>query len=373
MQKKFIFIACFFLYTSCFAQQYPFVHYTPKDGLVNSRVRKAFQDSKGIMYFMTFGGLSVYDGARFTNYTAQNGLAADMINDLLELGDDSMWIACNTSGLNYLRHGKISTVKTSDGFYPTINKFIRCKNGTIYVLADEGLFRFQQDKFVRLPFTNRRGADAGMFLVDAVEWNQYLFIVSDPGLSSLGPGNFFVFDMRTEKLKAETDEGYISTICKSESNEVYVTGAPGIVQLIDTMEILNQRVRFLPPPHPYKNTGTGINYIYFDNNGNFWLVAQHTKIIKIDPEGAKKEFSMANGLSTNDFSDIFVDREGSAWITMNSSGVDKLVNDNIEKYDEFRNSLVTSVYADQNTDSVFIYSLSGKKLFIVHHDKVSEY
>src|SRR6476619_6853656 len=133
MQRITFLLAYFSICFTATAQQYPFVHYTPKDGLVNSRVRKAFQDSKGKMYFMTFGGLSVYDGARFTNYTAQNGLAADMVNDLLELGDDSIWIACNTPGLNYLRHGKIRTVQTSDGFYPTINKFIRCKNGTVSV------------------------------------------------------------------------------------------------------------------------------------------------------------------------------------------------------------------------------------------------
>ena len=47
---------------------------------------------------------------------------------------------------------------------------------------------------------------------------------------------------------------------------------------------------------------------------------------------------------------------------MNSSGVDKLVNDNIEQYDKFRNSLVTSVYTDENTDSVFIYSKLGKEI-----------
>lgn len=69
MQRKTWLIACFFIGDTSPAQQYPFVHYTPKDGLKNSRVRKAYQDSMRQLYFMTYGGLSAYDGARFRNYS----------------------------------------------------------------------------------------------------------------------------------------------------------------------------------------------------------------------------------------------------------------------------------------------------------------
>ena len=73
MQRKLVVLAYFFVAiaigtASCFAQQYPFVYYTPKDGLVNSRIRSIKQDSRGRMIFITFGGLSIYDGARFINY-----------------------------------------------------------------------------------------------------------------------------------------------------------------------------------------------------------------------------------------------------------------------------------------------------------------
>ena len=114
MQKRFLVLACFFISLNCLAQQYPFVHYTPNDGLVNSRVRKAYQDSKGRMYFITYGGLSVYDGARFKNYTTQNGLLADLVNDVLEVGEDSLLVAVNTSELNVLVKGKMKKAITSD-------------------------------------------------------------------------------------------------------------------------------------------------------------------------------------------------------------------------------------------------------------------
>ena len=121
MQRKLTFLACLCFCTCCFAQQYPFVYYTPKDGLVNSRVRSIKQDSKGRMLFLTFGGLSVYDGTRFINYNREDGLADDLINDIVEVAPDSFLIATNAPKLNALVRGKIGVYKTTDGFYPVIN------------------------------------------------------------------------------------------------------------------------------------------------------------------------------------------------------------------------------------------------------------
>jgi len=106
MQRKLIFLACFVAPVltggiSCLAQsaetrgRYPFVFYSPRDGLVNSRVRSIKQDSRGRMLFITFGGLSVYDGTKFTNYNRQDGLAEDLINDVVEVGPDSLLVATN--------------------------------------------------------------------------------------------------------------------------------------------------------------------------------------------------------------------------------------------------------------------------------------
>ena len=77
MQRTAILLACFLISmligTNSFAQsagsggQYPFVHYTPREGLVNNKAKFIFQDSKGKLYIGTFGGLSIYEGSRFIN------------------------------------------------------------------------------------------------------------------------------------------------------------------------------------------------------------------------------------------------------------------------------------------------------------------
>src|SRR5277367_1438867 len=99
-------LPCLILLVSvCRGQEYLFVRYTPKDGLVNSRGRFLYQDSKGRLYVSTFGGLSVYDGSRFINYTTENGLSTSLVNDIIEVGDDSLLIVPNSRAMQVMVHG----------------------------------------------------------------------------------------------------------------------------------------------------------------------------------------------------------------------------------------------------------------------------
>src|SRR6188508_577085 len=107
MQRTAILLAYLSICVNCSAQQYPFVHYTPKDGLISSQIRTIYQDSKGRLYFTSVHGLSVYDGSRFINYNSKNGLGFDIVNCVMEMGDDSIWIVTNSSKINCLVNGKM--------------------------------------------------------------------------------------------------------------------------------------------------------------------------------------------------------------------------------------------------------------------------
>src|ERR1700761_5581632 len=128
MQRIPFFLACFFVFANCYAQRYAFINYTPKDGLINNRARFMFQDSKGKLYISTYGGLSIYDGSRFTNYTTENGLSTSLVNDIVELGDDSLVIIPNSRALHVMVHGIIRNIATTDQYYPVTNQLIKCSD-----------------------------------------------------------------------------------------------------------------------------------------------------------------------------------------------------------------------------------------------------
>src|SRR5438045_1110941 len=148
MQRTAFILAYFFVSmtigsVNCLSQQYAFVNYTPREGLVNNRARFVFQDSKGKLYIATYGGLSVYDGSRFVNYTANNGLSVNLVNGIVEMGEDSIWIIPNDNKIHCLVRGKLKNFTTADNFIPLINQLIKCSDGFYYAIADEGLFRLE--------------------------------------------------------------------------------------------------------------------------------------------------------------------------------------------------------------------------------------
>src|SRR6186713_295740 len=123
MQRTVLILACFITSATCFTQlpesheQYPFVNYTPKDGLISNMIKNIYQDSKGRLYFTSLHGLSVYDGSRFINYNSKNGLNYDLVNCIMEMGDDSIWVITNSTKINGLVKGKMKLLSIHDDGY----------------------------------------------------------------------------------------------------------------------------------------------------------------------------------------------------------------------------------------------------------------
>ena len=81
------------------AEQLPIKTYTTADGLAQNRVKRIVRDSRGFLWFCTAGGLSRFDGTRFTNYDEEHGLTYPTLNDLLETRNGVYWIATNGGGV----------------------------------------------------------------------------------------------------------------------------------------------------------------------------------------------------------------------------------------------------------------------------------
>ncbi|PWU04620.1 MAG: hypothetical protein C5B52_01280 [Bacteroidetes bacterium] len=345
-----------------YSQRYPIVHYSPREGLINNRVKGIYQDSKGKLYFGTSSGLSIYDGTRFWNYTHENGLAQDLVNDFLEMGNDSVWIACNTSGLNYITGNKIYTYRTSDGFYPVINKFLKSSDSNLYILSDDGLFFFSTNKFTKLPFIDENGKDVGRFLYEGVEWNNYFIILTDPHLTGM-PSKLFVYDRVKQKIISEEKNMVVYAAGKSPWLGLVISTNKGMFS-IDTAQLKNLKLQYKKLPDAFQSPRPNVSLLYTDREKNFWIGTGDRLIIRLDSLGNRKEFTTSNGLNSGNFSSILEDQEGSVWITFIGGGIDKMVNRNISFYEQFDNRKARSIYTDQSMDSCYVFLEDGSIITI---------
>lgn len=339
MQQKLFFLAYFFILiatgsVNCFSQQYPFVHYTPKDGLVNSRVRKACQDSKGRMYFLTNGGLSVYDGARFRNYTSQNGLPVDIVNDILEAGEDSLLVAANTGALKALVKGKIVSIKTEDDFHPTINQFYRFDQNKIYLAGDDGLFVLENKKIQQLDISFlTKGSALAPYLGSITGSGNYLVLSTHELRNRKG---LYLYDIKNNRICDAIPEETFSLTGKDKSNNIWISMQDKLF-VLDSSEIANGKLSLISPAAGYSQAKNySATNIAFDKDG-IWLVYRKNyknhEIHRIETNSSLFRMTLPEQIGSSNISGITIDRENTIWLCTDGDGVFKIVNSPLQIFE----------------------------------------
>ncbi|MBS1598256.1 MAG: hypothetical protein JST75_08520 [Bacteroidetes bacterium] len=361
-----IFLVVNFFCGECLSQQYPFVQYTPKDGLVNNRARLVFQDNRGLLYIATYGGVSVYDGSRFTNYTTKDGLANNLINDIIQISDDSILIIPNVPKLQCLTKGHIRDINPSDGFCPAIYKMMKCDDGSLYALADEGLFKFEKNKFSKLELKDDNGKDAGRFFSDGIGIKNKLFLVTDISVQTdEGPGRVVVYDTKTKKTAFTKETVFAYKIAALSPNEVFVATARGVLEF-DKKSIEKNQIAFVNLPAAYRSAEKlSSGYLYFDTRKNLWI-SSSLGLVRIDSSGEYKLFTVDNGLPANNITSIFQDKENTMWFTNDQNGISKLTKLQFEYLPELEKDFYgVDVHTNSHSDSVWFLSLENKLLLRV--------
>ncbi len=105
-------LACFwwFVIFLCFvlcirAELLPIKTYSVADGLLRDFVYRIKQDSRGFLWFCTAEGISRFDGAGMTNFTASDGLPNRVVTDFLETKTGTIYIATHGGLARLNPHG----------------------------------------------------------------------------------------------------------------------------------------------------------------------------------------------------------------------------------------------------------------------------
>ena len=366
MQRTAIILACFFICTNNFAQQYPFVHYTPKDGLISNSIRGVYQDSKGRLYFNSINGLSVYDGARFINYSAKNGLEYDIVNCVMEMGEDSLWVISNVKKIYSLVNGKLSPLASKEP-PPLIDNLIRDEKGILYAASEEGLFIFRNNRFARLPLTDFKGKNIDRYISTVIPAGKYFLLMRDHLLVNAEDRYFlYLYDKEAGKIVAQTKNETIYMIAKAPDGRIWACTNNNI-SAVDTTALKNGKIVFQKLPTRFNKieTKTAV-FINFDRTGNCWLTDKVFDLKKIDTAGNITSFTPGSGLSSLDIGNILQDYEGTTWITNYTTGVDKLVHNNFSTLtDVFGISKISNLSYSPEKKMLLLYSPNNARAILI--------
>jgi signal transduction histidine kinase/ligand-binding sensor domain-containing protein len=283
------------------AQQLIIRSYTIEDGLVNNDVLQIRQDSRGFLWICTRGGLSRYDGARFTNFTTSNGLTNDMINDIAEIAPQKFIVAQNEGGPRLLENDQLKELTANGKF--TINRFYRTNNNRLIAATDESaMVSWENNAFH--PIDN-----SGKIPINEMAiFNDSLWAVVINDIS---------FQLMTSQLQPYSKLTNIdaSFICTDSRHRTWLGTTSGL-KLLASSQHRGEPIQFssLPPAFdvPLLKT-TGIADLLEDSQGNFWIATIGGGIVNIGANGSHAVYTESDGLPSTFINCLTEDQHNNIW------------------------------------------------------------
>ena len=126
--RQLLLITMLFVVAKCaLAQSIAIKHYTTRNsGLVQNQVMKINRGEDGALWLSTYGGLSRFNGRKFTNYTINEGLQTNIVFGTLDF-DDTLWISTR-DGIDILVNHKLSKFYASPSRGMYYARFYRYDN-----------------------------------------------------------------------------------------------------------------------------------------------------------------------------------------------------------------------------------------------------
>ncbi len=266
---------------------------------------------------MTFGGLSVYDGVRFRNYTMQHGLLSDVVNDVIEINDDHLLVAANTCGLNVLVNGNMKTLYPANSICPIINHFLRSADGIIYASADDGLYQFKNNRLEKIPL-------GVTYLGELIEYGDYLVMTTNDLRNHRG---LYLYYKKTGKLIDFMENIKVESLESDKNGLPWLSNDERIFNL-DTASLLSGKLS-LREPYSFSSNAShpGPGYISFTKQNELIISSPSTGLVMKARDNVLYPLTQADPAIAG-VHDLFVDRENIIWISHNGNGVYKLSNFN---------------------------------------------
>lgn len=385
-------------------QHHYFKHYQVDNGLVHNSITSIIQDSKGLIWIGTRGGLNRFDGYTFKAYeNKKNKFGSIGNNIIISIAEDKkgmIWIGTGSGLFMYDPYQEVFTELESAPREYTSHLTID-KDNNVWFLANDNLYKYdqkrkkvqgQQTKATRLAidrdmnlwmgnndgiigkYNPHKGSVANIRIIDQsvpanlrsiskiypVNDNLILIGCFKQGLKSYNPKTG---EIKSLPLRSKGNTAiYVRDIIRADDQQYWVATESGIY-IYDLSTNTTQHLR-KRPGDSYSLTDNAVYTFCKDNRNGMWVGTYFGGLNYYSRENARfqKYYPMqgSNSISGDAVAEILSDKKGNLWIGTEDAGINKLE----LKTGKFTNFTATGKIGDISYPNIHGLLAFGNQLFI---------
>jgi two-component sensor histidine kinase/ligand-binding sensor domain-containing protein len=322
-----IFALYFYIITLfCFPQSLSIKHFTNNDGLSLSENHCLFQDSRGFIWIgANGGGVDVYNGKSFTNFSVDVGLHDIVINSIAEDNLGNIWLASPNKGLS-VYDGLNLTIRNKQNFRSNkINKIVNTIHNDLWALTKSGIIAIHNNEMSQL-LIEKKNVLTGDY--------KDLTILSKQRMALYTENKLIILNAQQKNIRIETEIDFdlvITKILEYSTSQLVLAAKDGNIYLYN---LLDKSLKLMTQINKTDNYYFSLDHLVKWKN-KYLAGTYGNGIFEISSDlKTTKRFKISNE-KTNEYSiisDILIDFNNNLWITAMGEGLYYLKSSQIKMF-----------------------------------------
>jgi signal transduction histidine kinase/ligand-binding sensor domain-containing protein len=332
--------------------------FTIEDGLPANEVRAIVQTQNGFLWVGTDGGLSRFDGKRFTPINIRGGVAQQIpVRFLLTTSKGDLWVGTDaglaripSAALDHFDRALLTIYHVGVGLSDQILCMHLSRAGTLWVGTSGGLYRFDRGHFLSViphEMISRieENSDGHLLIITGdgfVEWDGIRVIPHPEIAQQLGVATNEVFHVYedhkgvtwfcTNKGVARRVGGRITKLepyglRRDVAWRVY-EDPQGNIWVMAQLGLFRATANGLEPI-----PGLDPRFLYSDREGDLWVSNENAGLIRLKHRVVWM-YTTSDGLPNNRVRTVLRSREGTLWVGNDCGGISRFDGKRFHNYDE---------------------------------------
>ncbi len=304
---------------------------TEDSGLSKNKVSEIRESRDGSIWIGTEGGgLNKFKDGKLSKLTVQNGLSDNSVFSIAEDKDGKLWLGTGT-GLDYLEGNRVVNYSKN---IQTLNDRIHCLlvdfEGLLWIGSDSnGLFKVRTPKFMVFGETEGLHRDDIWCVLEARDGSIWMGLGEGGGLARLKNGK-----LQSWSTKDGLPDNEVLSLYETKNGEMWLGTGGGLCQFINGKFNCYDTKQGL--------THDSVTSIVETKDGSLWIGTY--KGVSRFKDGRFDNSENEKGLNGSLIGDLMVARDGSLWAVAMPGGAFQIKNGTIKNY-----SVAQGLPSDQTT------------------------